>query len=1080
MKKLFLTLIITLSALLSFAQSVGNPSANPAAVVDAGKVRFTVLTPQMIRIQSSTSSLFEDRATFSIVNRDLPVPEFTTTEDDTYLYINTSALQLRYRKGRTISPTAKNGSTLQITMTVNGQEEVWYPGKDDAQNLRGTMRTLDNIPGDTHRGDLEQGIISRSGWAVIDESPNTKRGDGSRSYAFEPQEDDFDWVSKQVDNASNAYDWYFLGYGHDYKQAISDFTKVAGKVPLPPKYMFGYWYSRYWAYTSAEFQQIVKDVEKYDIPMDIMIMDMDWHKSGWTGWSWNRNLIPNPSTLISYMHRHGLKVALNLHPADGIGTHEDHYQDMKRDLGDKAHYAPDGAILWTIEDRDFSKSFFKNIIRPLEKDGVDFWWLDWQQQRTVGGHANERGYQCPDGMDGLGETFWCNHTFFNDMAKNRPDRRPIIYHRWGGLGSHRYQIGFSGDTYPTWATLQWQPYFTSTASNVGYGYWGHDLGGHQYSDDCNDPERYLRWMQFGVFTPIFRTHATNDGRIERRIWKFDNFDQLRETVVLRYALFPYIYTAARQAYDTGVCINRPLYYDYPEVSAAYQNEDEYMFGDNILVAPVTTAATGDSYAEKVSQRTTWLPEGCWWDVAKNRLVNGNVTFHDTYTLDEIPYFYKAGSVIVNYPYQRTVQTTPDVIILKVAPGAAGTGSFYEDAGDNADYDTSYAMTRYAHTSTETSATLTIGSREGQFEGMPTVRTYQVEFLGAKAEPTAVTVNGTATDADSYAFDAETGVITVNVPMESLTEEKTIVVTAPFVSPITLTDCSSPAEVAPEANPKLWITGSAVPGGTQPLEVFPNNYVKFHGTLQAGEFYIINTDGIKEGTKYYAPKYTDTNIVSKNVKCTVTTSDTNAAWKVTSAADNYRFTISTNDYVYNGELYKWNLEMYIGGGCVAENQSDKWHTALFQPFTQSASDRNVWTWVGELKNIPGNVESNRFKLMCQKDWGPAHFHPYKADEPLLGSTQMNFNGDDNKWTISKDGYYRITVDAFRETISAEYLGTEEPSGIEAIRLRETDHSPLGELEGATIFYNAAGVETPTMQKGLNIVKDKNGNTSKIIK
>lgn len=1054
MKRLFLALLVTLLAVSTQAQTNYNPTANPDAVVDAGKMRFTILTPQMIRIQYSAASNFEDRATFGVVNRNLPVPEFTTTEDDTYLYITTSALQLRYRKGRTPMPSAQNGNVLQITMKVNGQEEVWYPGKEDALNLRGTMRTLDNVPGDTHRGDLEQSVISRSGWAVIDESPTTKRGDGSTSYAFEPQEDDYDWAMPQVETSNTTYDWYFLGYGHDYKTALADFTKVAGKVPLPPKYMFGYWYSRYWAYSQTQFQQLVREIEQNDIPLDIMIMDMDWHKSGWTGWSWNKNLIPNPQNLISYMHNHGLKVALNLHPADGVGTYEDRYNALKNDVGDKVFYAQDGAILWQIENRDFATAFFKNIIRPLEKDGVDFWWLDWQQQKTVGGHARERGYTCTPGMEGLSETFWCNHTFFNDMIRNRTDHRPIIYHRWGGLGSHRYQIGFSGDTYPTWATLQWQPYFTSTASNVGYGYWGHDLGGHQYSDDCNDPERYLRWMQFGVFTPIFRTHATNDGRIERRIWKFDNFSQLRETVVLRYALFPYIYTAARQAYDTGVCINRPLYYDYPEQSQAYQWEDEYMFGDNILVAPVTTAGTGDTYAETVSQRTTWLPEGSWWDVSKNRLVKGNVTFHENYTLDEIPYFFKAGSVIVNYPYQRTVQTTPETIILKVAPGGTGEGLFYEDAGDNIDYDSHYAVTSYTHTGTETSATLTIGGREGQFDGMPETRTYQVEFLGAKGEPSSVTVNGAA--ADSYSYSAETGVITVNVPMESLTSGKTVSVNAPFVAATTLADCNKPAEATVEQNPRLWITGSAVPGGTQPLEVFPNNLVKFHGTLQAGELYIINTDGIKEGTKYYAPKNNGTNIVNNGVTCTLKSSDSDAAWKVTSTADNYRFTLNTNNNSLNGELYKWNLEMYIGGGCVAEGQADGWHTSLFSPFTQSSSDQNVWTWIGELRNIPGNEQSTRFKLMAQKDWGPISFHPFKQDEALIGSTQMCLGGDDNKWSISKDGYYKITVDAFRETINAEYLGTEKPSGIEVVSTNNTQQDAHYNLAGQRVNDNHKGI------------------------
>ncbi len=792
---------------------------------------------------------------------------------------------------------------------------------------------------------------------------------------------------------------------------MGDFVKVAGKIPLPPKYVFGYWYSRYWAYTQDEFISLVQEIEENDIPIDVMIMDMDWHLSGWTGWTWNTDLIPNPVYLLNYMHRHNLKVALNLHPADGVANYEDHYQEIHDDLGYDASYTDN--IPWKIEDYNYYKSIFNRIIRDRESQGVDFWWIDWQQWLTSNYTA------------GLGETFWNNFVFWNDMVNNRSDRRPVIYHRWGGLGSHRYQIGFSGDTYANWATLKYQPSFTSNASNVGYGYWGHDLGGHQVDPD-NSPERYLRWMQFGVFSPIFRTHATNDASIERRIWKFSNFEQLRETVLLRYALFPYIYTAARQAYDTGLCICRPLYYDYPEESNAYTYEDEYMFGDNILVAPITSEAEGE---DNTARRTTWLPEGTWWDVAKNRLVKGNTAFTEKYTLDEIPYFFKAGAVIVNFPKQNTVQTTPDEIILQCAPGGEGEGSFYEDSGDNADYDQNFTITRYTFSGDESSARLVINGREGTFEDMPSARTYHVDLLGAEGAPSSVTVNGENQNDSSYSYDDTMHVITIAIPMESLSEGKTVEVKAPFCSVTTLDETYSASEGSEEESPVLWITGSAVPGGTQPLEIFPDNEMKFHGSLQAGELYIIDTDGIKDGTHFYAPGYTNSNIVNSGINYITRTTQDNSAWAVDFSADNYRFTVDTNARTVTGELFTWLLELYIGGGCVADNQTDEWHTELFEPMTNSLTDKNVWTWTGELKNRTGNIEPKRFKLMAQKDWGPKSLHPYSQDEDLTSSTKINSaDSGDYKWSIAADGYYRITVDAFRETISAEYLGTELPASI----------------------------------------------------
>lgn len=721
--------------------------AHPDAVVRSGKARFTVLTPEMIRIQYSDRSLFEDRATFAIVNRRLPVPAFTAVEKDGYLEIKTSALTLKYKIGGVIDGRKPSAEVLNISMQLNGRPVLWYPGKDDAMNLKGTTRTLDGQIGDNKRQELENGLLSRAGWSIIDESPLARRGDGSTTFAFDKQVDGIDWVAEPVDK--QAIDWYFLGYGHQYKKALGDFIKVAGRQPMPPLYVLGYWYSKYQRYTSDEFMEIVNDVKRFNIPMDVMIFDMDWHTQGWTGWTWDRTAIPDPEGLIDWMHQHGLKVSLNLHPADGVDDDEDFFNDLREDMGlDKQTKR----VPWNLSDGRFYHNMFKHIIRARERQGVDFWWLDWQQNLTS------------KYVDGLGETFWCNHVFYNDMRLNRPNHRPLIFHRWGGLGSHRYPIGFSGDSFTTYGTLAWQPYFTATASNVGFGYWGHDLGGHQQTGG-NDPEIYLRWMQFGVFTPIFRTHATNWEGIERRIWKYSNFPSLLETVKLRYALMPYIYTAARQAYDTGVSLCRPLYYEWPEANNAYLFEDEYMFGDDILVAPVVTKPEKDG----TTARRTWLPEGRWFDVCRNKVVEGNRTFTDRYAMEEIPYFFRAGSVIVNNPPMMNLSTRPDRLILKVVPGGNGRTLHYEDEGDTEGYKQgAYTTTTISHEGN----TLTILPREGKFAGMPESRSYTVEFLAVN-RPNAVVINGSQVAESEWKYDAQRRLLTVNVARTSC-DKKTVV------------------------------------------------------------------------------------------------------------------------------------------------------------------------------------------------------------------------------------------------------------------------------------------------------------------
>ena len=747
MKTLLTASLLSLSVVMAAAE---NPVAPQSATVTAGNARFTVLTPEMIRVEYSPAGKFEDNATFAIINRELPVPQFKTTDDGTTLTITTDNLNLRYVTGTDPRTNPASADNLSITMELNGNPVTWYPGLDDPQNLRGTYRTLDRNNADEYRDRLEQGVISRSGWAVIDDSPAATRADGSRSLAFVKDPDGIDWVAPRADE--DALDIYFMGYGHDYKKAIYDFTRIAGKIPLPPDYVLGYWYSKYDNYTADDFRNIIKSMADNDINADVLILDMDWHwngekevsggRGGWTGWSWNTNLIPDPDGLLNDIHKSGLRAALNLHPADGVDSSEDQYTAVCADLN--IDPATGKRIPWQLEDKAFKKAFFKNIIRPLERQGVDFWWLDWQQKLTN------------DSIDGLGQTFWCNHVFFNDMKQARPDRRPVIFHRWGGLGSHRYQIGFSGDTFITFPTLAFEPYFTSTASNVGYAYWGHDLGGHMIEGrgDPNDAELLLRWMQFGVFTPIFRTHATKDPLIERRIWTYDNFDDLNATVKLRYAIFPYLYTMARKTYDTGIGMVRPMYYEYPELDEAYAREGQYYFGDDIIVSPVVTPAT-----DGISRQEVWLPDGAWWSPAHAQLLKGNAVHTLDYTLQQIPYFMRQGSIIVNNPPEvKKVTERPGRLILNVIGGADGKGQLYEDSGDSNDYATVYATTDFTQTVKGRKTTVKIAPREGSYPGMPTQRAYELRYFGPKVNKAAV--NGKKA---TVSYDPATACSTIAIP-----------------------------------------------------------------------------------------------------------------------------------------------------------------------------------------------------------------------------------------------------------------------------------------------------------------------------
>lgn len=725
--KRFLVLLTALACTLSPAIA-DNPKADAKAVVTSGNARFTVLTPQLIRMEWSADGQFEDRATLTFVNRETPVPEFKVRESKSKLTITTPALTLTYLKNGKFSD--KN---LKAVFTLNGKEVVWTPGMENPQNLLGTTRTLDGADGSKLKEPMEQGILSRAGWSLIDDS---------QRHVLTPDGSEWEeWVEARPEG--DRQDLYLFAYGHDYKQALADYALVAGRAPMPPKYTLGYWWSRYWQYSDNEFVDLVNKLKSMDVPIDVLIVDMDWHETwglrksnspkdeygqriGWTGYTWQKELFPSPANFLKWTENEELKVALNLHPASGIQPYEAVYDDFTKEYGwsEKGKSVP-----FKIDERKWAEAYFKTVLEPMERNGVDFWWLDWQQWK-------ESKY-----TPGLSNTFWLNHTFFNHAERQNPGLRPFIYHRWGGLGSHRYPLAFSGDTYATWPMLAYLPYFTATASNVNYGWWGHDIGGHMFhkTQKATDPELYTRWLQYGVFTPIFKTHSTKDPRIERCIWCFpDHMFLMRDAIRLRYTLAPYIYNAARENYDTGVGMCRPMYYDYPESDKAYETSEQFMFGNDILATTITQPV--DSITG-LAPRTIWFPEGAWFDCATGSMYEGGRTEELHYTLAENPHYAKAGSIIpMNPATVKNLQQPCDTLVLTFIPGGDGQLRHYEDDGMSQQYKTNYAVTTVSKKQEGNTVRVRISPREGSFAGASDSRSYELRFP-AVFPPKSVKVNG---------------------------------------------------------------------------------------------------------------------------------------------------------------------------------------------------------------------------------------------------------------------------------------------------------------------------------------------------
>jgi alpha-glucosidase (family GH31 glycosyl hydrolase) len=725
----FLTIVSVSVGLAGITFGQGMPSGlldspsplRSAPAIIRGRARFQVLEAGVVRMEYAAVGAFADAPSVAVLNRDRwPQTPTRSREENGWLVINTDILELRYQLDS--GPFSSNNLFLQWKDSLGLHS--WRPGDADEQNLGG-------VPGE---------LGGRSTKRVTDPGPLSRKGcyllDDSKTALFDQAAD---WVKPR---ARGGLDWYFLAYGTNYALALRQLSSLLGPVPMLPRYVFGSWFGSRASYSGQEWEMIVQQFGEEQLPVDVIVLDSDSKtKVVWAGYDWDLEQMPDPSGFFSRMAQQGIKVTINEHYGALTRENDSHFETIRQAMGLPADTKE---IPHDLADKKYAGLFMDLLHKPDLERGLAFWWQD--------GAA-------PANMEGLDPFLWTRHIEY-EGSERITGRRTTAFCRQGSCwGSHRYGVFFTGDLDGVWeslpvlipATVQGGNQLTPYMNNLCCGVFGVDL----------PPELYERWVQFGAFSPILWFHGLWGLRLP---WEYGipGRENYRKFIGLRYRLLPYIYTCSRVAHETGLPLVRGMYLEYPEQEAAYTNQQQYMFGKELLVSPITAPSDGKPREFRESDRLlvspgdvpgngqparkqVFLPGGQdWFDFFTGDLYTGGQEVVHECPLDRMPLFVRAGSIVPMGPDMiRSDEKPVDPLTLEVYAGRQAAGfNLYEDDGVSLDYRAgAYAWTalRFAPEEGDGNYTLIISPVKGKFKGQLAKRRYWVRVHGL-FKPQSVALN----------------------------------------------------------------------------------------------------------------------------------------------------------------------------------------------------------------------------------------------------------------------------------------------------------------------------------------------------
>lgn len=697
-----------------FKINYNNAISKVEATFKGSNYRITILTERLIRFEYDANGVFFDHPTELARFRDFPVPEFKVEEDDKNLIIQTKYFVLQYMKNKPfIGPKYAPDQFLKVGLM--NSDKIWYFGHAEARNFGGTKISLDS----GIKGPLQRGLYSTDGFASIDDS---------NSLIF--MEDGF-----LVKPTAKRIDTYLFIYRRDFGLCLKDYFTLTGYPPMIPRYALGLWWNRDLIYSFEDIKKLIKSFNSHSIPLSVLLLNEFWHLKDKrdlnkykTGFTFSQELFPEPYEFTTYLHERGVRLGLNIDPTEGIGDHEEQFRAITTEIG----LLNIKNLPFNIFDKTFISVYFNHLIRALDSLGVDFYWLDYKKDL--------------DSLKAL-----THYHFMNYYKDNR--LRPMVFSRNTLTASHLNGVHYSGQTEVGFNTLDYLPSFNSSASNIGLSWWSHDIGG--FKGGIEDKELYIRYVELGTFSPIFRLAGERGHYYKREPWAWDikTYTIAKEYCHLRHRLIPYLYTENYKYHKTGLPLIQPLYYSYPEIYDEPVYKNEYYFGSELLVKPITKKQ--DTVMNRCVEQL-FLPKGTWYDFKTGKKFPGNKRYVAFYKDEDYPVFAKSGSIIPLAILPENINDTnpPENMEIHVFPGRSNIYKLYEDDGlSSLNEEGYYIITAIDYNYLANNYTLIIRPIEGKTGIIPKTRNYKIRFRNTReAEDVIAYINGTLIPIEHYTED----------------------------------------------------------------------------------------------------------------------------------------------------------------------------------------------------------------------------------------------------------------------------------------------------------------------------------------